>query len=99
MVPVLRIPIALVLGLATGATLSRTDPTFGHIILHAGQLVGGLWINALRMTVIPLVLALIVSGVAAAVAAARAGKLTSRAMLVLSRCPSPYRCSGSRIRS
>ena len=43
--------------------------------LQATSLVGGLWLNALKMTVIPLVVALLVVGVARGAEAARAGRI------------------------
>src|SRR4029453_6795659 len=47
--------------------------------LQASGLIGGLWLNGLKMTVIPLVVALLVTGVAAGAEAARAGKIAGRA--------------------
>jgi len=44
--------------------------------------VGGMWLNALRMTIVPLVVSLLVTGIAASAAAARAGRLATRAMIL-----------------
>jgi Na+/H+-dicarboxylate symporter len=56
MAPALRILVALLLGLALGATLAEADASLGSSVMAAVELIGGLWINALRITVIPLVL-------------------------------------------
>jgi Na+/H+-dicarboxylate symporter len=45
--------------------------------------VGTLWLNALRMTVIPLVVSLLVTGIASASAAAAAGRIGGRTLLVI----------------
>jgi Na+/H+-dicarboxylate symporter len=45
---------------------------------------GGLWLNALRMTVVPLVAALLVTGIASVSDAARTGGLVARAVLLFS---------------
>jgi Na+/H+-dicarboxylate symporter len=77
-----RILSALLLGLAAGALLQSINPTLANSAVAGGRLIGGLWINALRMTIIPLVLSLVVTGVASAIAAAHAGALTSRAISI-----------------
>lgn len=77
-----RILGALFIGLVVGALLQSVDPELADSAVRGGRLVGGLWINALRMTVIPLVLSLVVTGVASAIAAAHAGALTSRAIVI-----------------
>jgi proton glutamate symport protein len=45
--------------------------------------VGTLWLNAMRMTVVPLVVALLITGIAQTAAAARAGKLAGRAVITM----------------
>jgi len=49
--------------------------------LQAAGLIGGLWLNALKMTVIPLVVALLVVGVARGAEAARAGRIAGRSVM------------------
>src|SRR5690606_25016516 len=44
------------------------------------EAVGGLWLNALQMTVVPLVFSLLVTGIAAASDAAATGRLAARAV-------------------
>jgi Na+/H+-dicarboxylate symporter len=47
------------------------------------EVVGVLWLNALRMTVVPLVIALLITGIGKAAAMARAGQMTLRAILTM----------------
>lgn len=47
------------------------------------DVVGTLWLNALRMTVIPLVVALLITGIVQTAAAARAGRLATRAVITM----------------
>ncbi|QNN68541.1 dicarboxylate/amino acid:cation symporter [Sphingomonas lutea] len=49
-------------------------------LLAAAAFVGGLWLNALKMTVIPLVVALLVVGIAKSREAAAAGRIASRSV-------------------
>jgi len=73
--------VALVLGLIAGLVAQRAGDGLREPALQASGLIGGLWLNALKMTVIPLVVALLVTGVAAGAEAARAGKIAARSVL------------------
>ena len=44
--------------------------------------IGGLWLNALQMTIVPLVVSLIITGIAGAAAAARASRLATRSLIL-----------------
>lgn len=70
---------ALVLGLALGISLDSAH----HGLSEFADIVGTLWLNGLRMTVVPLVVALLVTGIAQTAAAARAGKLALRAVVTM----------------
>lgn len=70
---------ALVLGLALGISLDAAH----HGLTTFADIVGTLWLNGLRMTVVPLVVALLVTGIAQTAAAARAGKLALRAVITM----------------
>lgn len=70
---------ALVAGLALGA-LSGGIAIRDELNATA-SFVGGLWLNALKMTVVPLVVALLVTGVAQSAEAARAGRIAARSVL------------------
>jgi proton glutamate symport protein len=72
---------ALVGGLALGLSLAFLDPALLDPVLVVAQPVGTLWLNALRATIVPLVVSLLFSGIAQTVAAARAGALARRALL------------------
>lgn len=73
--------IALVLGLVAGVAAQRAGDGLREPALQASGLIGGLWLNALKMTVIPLVVALLVTGVAAGAEAARAGRIAARSVV------------------
>ncbi|MBP7614925.1 MAG: cation:dicarboxylase symporter family transporter [Steroidobacteraceae bacterium] len=77
-----RIILALAAGLAAGATIAATGQVGLARAVSILQPVGTLWVNALRMTVIPLVFAVLVTGVATAASAASAGRLAARTMLL-----------------
>ena len=73
--------LALIVGLGIGAIAARLGDGLREPALQASGLVGGLWLNALKMTVIPLVVALLVVGVARGAEAARAGRIAGRSVL------------------
>ena len=77
-----RVLIALAAGLAGGiaAAASRSHPLIA--LADALTPIGTLWVNAIRMTVIPLVVALLVTGVASASDIAQIGRLGRRTLLV-----------------
>jgi Na+/H+-dicarboxylate symporter len=52
------------------------------MVLAVAGSVGQLWLHALQMTIVPLVAALLFSGIAATYAAARAGRLARRALMM-----------------
>jgi Na+/H+-dicarboxylate symporter len=75
-------PLRILAGLALGLALGTLGNMAGLPVERAAEWtapIGGLWLDALRMTVVPLVFALIVTGIARAVATAGAGGLTGRA--------------------
>jgi Na+/H+-dicarboxylate symporter len=73
--------IALLLGLVAGAGAQSLGDGLREPALQASNMVGGLWLNALKMTVIPLIVALLVTGVAKGAEAARAGRIAGRSVL------------------
>ena len=73
--------IALVVGLALGAVLGDIAPGLHENLVRIATFVGGLWLNALKMTVIPLVIALLVVGIARGREAASAGRIAGRSVL------------------
>jgi Na+/H+-dicarboxylate symporter len=73
-----RILLALVAGLVVGAALADS-PAIDRIIAVA-EPIGGLWLDALRMTIVPLVFSLLVVGVSSAAGTAAAGGTAARAL-------------------
>lgn len=76
-----RILAGLALGLLLGTLGAWAGWPLDAALGIAGT-VGGLWLDALRMTVVPLVFSLIVTGIAAAAATASAGGVTRRALIL-----------------
>jgi Na+/H+-dicarboxylate symporter len=72
---------ALVIGLVGGILAERLAPGVRGGALATASFVGTLWLNALKMTVIPLVVALLVVGIARSAEAAQAGRIAGRSVL------------------
>lgn len=77
-----RILAALIVGLVTGVLLTRFAAA-GTVLIPVAGLVGKAWVGGLRITIVPLVFALIVTGIASAADAARAGGVAGRALLFI----------------
>ena len=73
-----RILLALVIGLALGIFAAAQVPFIGTQIAYWLDIVGSLWLNGLRMTVVPLVVALLITGIVKSAEAARAGPMAAR---------------------
>ncbi len=77
-----RVLIALGAGLAGGAAIAASG---APVLLAAADWVapiGTIWVNAIRMTVIPLVVSLVITGVAGATDLKSIGRLGTRTVLV-----------------
>jgi Na+/H+-dicarboxylate symporter len=77
-----RVLIALVLGLLVGAALQLWAPKGLQDGMSIVEALGSLWLNALRMTIVPLVFTLLVLGIASVADAAATGKLAARAIVL-----------------
>ncbi len=77
-----RILLALVVGLVGGIILAAIAPAAVEPTASVAQPIGQAWLNALQMTIVPLVFSLLVTGVAATAEAAQAGRLAGRAVLL-----------------
>ena len=77
-----RILLALVIGLAAGIGAVTIGSAWLDGTVEAAELIGGMWLNALRMTIVPLVVSLLVTGIAATAVAARASKLAAWSMAI-----------------
>jgi Na+/H+-dicarboxylate symporter len=78
-----RVLLGLFLGLAAGAAVAAAQHPALLALVGTVEPVGTLWLNALRMTVIPLVMSLLVTGIAAASEAAAAGRAGRRTLVVI----------------
>ncbi|THD76237.1 MAG: cation:dicarboxylase symporter family transporter [Phenylobacterium sp.] len=76
-----RILAGLIAGLAVGALLPGWRLAAQDQIVAAADALGGVWLDALRMTIIPLVFSLLVVGVAQLAGTAKAGGFTARVLL------------------
>lgn len=82
-----RILLALLVGIGLGVLAAAYGaPGFVENSLAVAETVGGLWLDGLRMTIVPLVVALLVTGIAAGAAAARAGGLALRSLIIFLAC-------------
>lgn len=72
---------ALVLGIVAGSLSTGLAPPVHSALVGTAGFVGTLWLNALKMTVIPLVVALLVVGIAKSAEAAHAGRVAGRSVL------------------
>lgn len=71
---------ALIGGLLLGA-LSNQAGTIREPLIMTASTVGGLWLDALKMTVIPLVISLLVTGIVSGADQARAGRIAARSVI------------------
>jgi Na+/H+-dicarboxylate symporter len=72
---------ALFVGLLLGALSARLGDGVREPLLTTASLVGGLWLDALKMTVIPLIIALLVTGIVSGTDHAKAGGIAGRSFL------------------
>jgi len=77
-----RMLLSLVAGLAIGIGLADAGPAWLASSIAIAEPIGNLWLDALRMTIIPLVFSLLVTGIASTATTASAGGLAARALLL-----------------
>jgi proton glutamate symport protein len=77
-----RVLIALAAGVGVGLLVSTTDPAFARSIIAVVEPVGTLFVNAIRMTVIPLVMASLIVGIATSSSGAVVAKIGGRGLIV-----------------
>lgn len=75
-----QVLVALAAGLGVGALAAAFGGDPARQVIEATEALGGLWLNALRMTVIPLIFAVLVTGIAQVSDAAATGRLALRAV-------------------
>jgi proton glutamate symport protein len=76
-----RILTGLVAGLVLGAVLPMLHLAWQDGLVSSAEALGGVWLDALRMTIIPLVFSLLVVGVAQAAGTVKGGGLPAWALL------------------
>ena len=74
--------LALALGLMGGTLAASAGDGLREPLIQSATVVGTLWLNALRMTVIPLIVALLVTGIARTSEAARGGRIATVSVVV-----------------
>lgn len=77
----IRAVLALVLGFILGAGINAVSAPAAQVMLAVSDPVGSLWVNAIRMTVIPLVMSLLITGVTRTRATGDVARLGGRAVL------------------
>ncbi len=75
-----RILLSLVVGLSGGIALAAFAPSWVPGVAGVAEPIGSAWLHGLQMTIVPLVVSLLVTGVAATAEAAKAGRLAARAI-------------------
>ena len=79
--PTLRILAGLLVGLAAGGFLASVKADWLAQATAATDALGGVWLDSLRMTIIPLVFGLLVVGVAQTAGTVRSGGLAGKALI------------------
>lgn len=74
-----RLLVGLIAGVSVGFLLGAASGAGAKAALSVGAAIGQIWLDALTMTVVPLVFGLLVTGVAAAGAAGSQGAVAARA--------------------
>lgn len=76
-----RVFIGLILGVITGIVLSKFMPDVVPQATAIAQPIGRLWLNALQMTIVPLVASLLIVGINQASDIAESGRVARRALI------------------
>jgi len=76
----LHVLAGLLLGLVVGALLAQADGAWAVSAVGAADAIGTLWVSAIRMTVVPLVVSLLVVSVASVADAGALGRMGARAL-------------------
>lgn len=76
-----RVFLGLLAGVVTGSVLSRFAPDSLPTLTTIAQPIGRLWLNALQMSIVPLVVSLLIVGINQANDIAESGRIARRALL------------------
>ena len=77
-----RILGSLAVGILLGILSARYGSGWVENAISVAEPIGTMWLDALRMTIIPLIVSLLVTGIAASAEAARASRLAFRAVIL-----------------
>ena len=77
-----RILSALVAGLLLGILSAAAGGAWVENVLTVAEPIGGVWLDALKMTIVPLIVSLLITGIAGAAEAARASRLAGRSIVL-----------------
>ncbi len=77
-----RILLALILGLSLGIGTAASGGGWAATGQAIAEPIGTAWLNGLQMTIVPLVISLLVLGVAATADVTRAGRLATRSLIL-----------------
>jgi Na+/H+-dicarboxylate symporter len=72
---------ALIVGLLLGMLVSGFGTPLSSSLTAIASVIGGLWLKALTMTVVPLIIGLLITGIAESAQAAKGGRIAGRAVL------------------
>ena len=76
-----RILAALALGIGAGVAVAATGDGWREPAVRWAAAIGGIWLDALKVTVIPLIVALLVSGIVGGARAASGSRVAGRSIL------------------
>ncbi|MGU3317165.1 dicarboxylate/amino acid:cation symporter [Sphingomonas sp. M6A6_1c] len=77
-----RILLALVAGIALGIAAVALDKDWALRVTSVSQPIGEAWLHGLQMVIVPLIVGLLVTGIAATAEAAKAGRIAGRAVVL-----------------
>jgi Na+/H+-dicarboxylate symporter len=78
-----RILVALFAGIAIGIAAAALAPGPAIAATAVAQPIGAAWLHGLQMVIVPLIVGLLVTGIGATAEAARAGRITARALAMI----------------
>ena len=82
MSPTARILLGLGAGFVIGVAAASLGLPKAHLSVASAEVVGGLWLDALRMTILPLVFSLVITGISSAAGLAAAGSVTRVSLML-----------------
>ncbi len=77
-----RILLSLVVGLGLGILVAAWASQWVEPGIAIAAPIGDTWLNGLRMTIVPLVVALLITGIANTTETARSGRITARSLIM-----------------